>query len=171
MHLTRFVGREDEIERLREYVVEREARLVTIVGPGGIGKTRLVAELARRVEGDFAERPWFVELSGQMDGRKVDGNRIGRITMDGAITEFPIPTPGASPINIAVGPDRNVWFTKGGAVGRVTPDGTMTEFPLPQGVSGTGLTAGSDRQPPQRIGNRLWVAASGANRILYLEFK
>ena len=36
-----------------------------------------------------------------------------------------------SPINIAVGPDRNIWFTNGGKLGRVTPDGTITEFPLP----------------------------------------
>ena len=66
-----------------------------------------------------------------MDGRKPDGNRVGRITMKGDITEFPIPSPTGSPINVAVGPDRNVWFTKGGLVGRVTPDGTITEFPLP----------------------------------------
>ena len=48
-----------------------------------------------------------------MDGRKPDGNRVGRITMDGKVTEFPIPSQTGSPINIAVGPDRNIWFTKG----------------------------------------------------------
>ena len=36
---------------------------------------------------------WFVELSGTMDGRKPDGNRVGRITMEGEITEFPMPSP------------------------------------------------------------------------------
>ncbi len=66
---------------------------------------------------------WFVELAGTMDGRKPDGNRVGRITMSGEVTEFPIPSQTGSPINIAVGPDRNIWFTKGGIVGRVTPDG------------------------------------------------
>ena len=39
-----------------------------------------------------------------MDGRKPDGNRVGRITMDGKVTEFPIPSQTGSPINIAVGP-------------------------------------------------------------------
>jgi virginiamycin B lyase len=113
-----------------------------------------------------------VELAGQMDGRKVDGNRVGRITMDGTVTEFPIPSDTGSPINIAVGPDRNIWFTKGRSVWRVTPEGTMTEFPMPESsVSGTGLTAGSDRQAPRRIGNRLWVAASAGNRIAYLSFR
>jgi virginiamycin B lyase len=115
---------------------------------------------------------WFVELAGQMDGRKVDGNRVGRITMDGKVTEFPIPSQTGSPINIAVGPDRNIWFTKGGLVGRVTPDGAITEFPLTASiVGGTGLTAGSDRQPPRRLGTRLYVAASAGNRIAFVQFK
>ena len=50
--------------------------------------------------------------------------------MKGEVTEFPIPSQTGSPINIAVGPDRNVWFTKGGIVGRVTPDGVITEVPV-----------------------------------------
>jgi virginiamycin B lyase len=91
--------------------------------------------------------------------------------MDGKVTEYPIPSQTGSPINIAVGPDSNIWFTKGGIVGRVTPAGVITEFPMPQGVSGTGLSAGSDRQPPRRLANRLWVAASGGNRLAYLQFK
>jgi virginiamycin B lyase len=115
---------------------------------------------------------WFVELAGTMDGRKPDGNRVGRITMSGVVTEFPIPSQTGSPINIAVGPDRNIWFTKGGIVGRVTPDGVITEFPLPAtNVGATGLTAGSDRQPPTRLSNRLWVAESAGNKIAFLSFR
>src|SRR5690606_6540702 len=71
---------------------------------------------------------WFVELAGGIDNVTVDGNRIGRITMNGEITEFQIPSPAGSPINIAVGPDRNVWYTKGAALGRVTPRGEIAEF-------------------------------------------
>jgi hypothetical protein len=57
-------------------------------------------------------------------------------------------------------------------VGRVTPDGAITEFPLstPNGGA-TGLTAGSDRQPPARLSNRLWVAESAGNTIAFLGFK
>jgi hypothetical protein len=70
------------------------------------------------------------------------------------------------------GPDRNVWFAKGGIVGRVTPDGVITEFSLSSPTAGgTGLTAGSDRQPPARLSNRLWVALSGDNSIGYLSFR
>lgn len=113
---------------------------------------------------------WFVQLSGTMDGVQVDGGRIGRITMDGRITEFALPTRTPSPINIAVGPDRNIWYTQGSWVGRVTPDGRITEFPLGEGSRGAGLSAGSDRQPPGRLVNRLYVADGGGNRIAWLEF-
>jgi len=113
---------------------------------------------------------WFLQLSGNMDGLQVDGGRIGRITMDGTITEYPLPARTPSPINITVGPDRNIWYTRGGAVGRVTPDGSISEYPLQEGARGSGLSAGSDRQPPGRLVNRLYVADSGGNRISWLEF-
>src|SRR5262245_57277885 len=44
--LSSFVGRSDELARLTR-LLEGRARLVTIVGPGGIGKTRLAVETAR----------------------------------------------------------------------------------------------------------------------------
>lgn len=113
---------------------------------------------------------WFLQLSGNMDGRQVDGGRIGRITMDGRVTEFELPEKTPSPINIAVGPDRNVWYTRGSKVGRVTSDGQITEFDLGEGVRGSGLSAGADRQPPVKLVNRLYVADGGGNRIAYLEF-
>ncbi|MFB4285535.1 BTAD domain-containing putative transcriptional regulator [Nonomuraea sp. MTCD27] len=56
--LTRFFGREDELRQLAELM--RAARLVTIVGPGGAGKTRLSLEAASRLN----ERVWFVPLAG-----------------------------------------------------------------------------------------------------------
>ena len=107
-----------------------------------------------------------------MDGRKPDGNRVGRITMNGEVTEFPIPSQTGSPINIAVGPDRNIWFTKGGVVGRVTPDG------VDHRVSAADAEWRGDRSDRRqrssaaaRLSNRLWVAASGGNRSLFLTFK
>jgi virginiamycin B lyase len=67
---------------------------------------------------------WFIETS---------GNRIGKITPAGNITEFPLPTPGSLPSGITTGPDRNLWFTEPGnaKIGRITPTGTITEFALP----------------------------------------
>jgi sugar lactone lactonase YvrE len=100
----------------------------------------------------------------------VNGGRVGRISMDGQVTEFDMPTRTPSPINIAVGPDLNIWYTQGSRVARVTPEGKITEFPLGEGSRGSGLSAGSDRQPPGRLVNRLYVADGGANRIAWLEF-
>ena len=59
--LTRFVGRAgqvDEVARLLD-----EYRLVTVTGPGGVGKTRLAGEVARRVADRFADGAWLVELA------------------------------------------------------------------------------------------------------------
>ena len=49
---------------------------------------------------------------------------IGRITPGGAITEFPLPSPGSGPAGIAAGPDDNLWFTEqlGNKIGRITPE-------------------------------------------------
>jgi virginiamycin B lyase len=113
---------------------------------------------------------WFVELSGGVDGVRTDGNRVGRITYDGRISEFAMPAGSASPINITVGPDRNLWYTRGAGIGRVTPAGVVNEFSAGADARGAGLSAGSDRQPPRRLVNRLWIADSGGNRISYLQF-
>jgi virginiamycin B lyase len=109
---------------------------------------------------------WFTEGS---------GNRIGRMAPDGtALREFLLPYPNSSPRIISLGSDGNMWFSEhtGNRMGRITPAGVVTEFPLGAGNSGaTGLTAGSDRQPPERIGTRLWFAMSAANKLGYFEFR
>jgi predicted ATPase/DNA-binding SARP family transcriptional activator len=58
---TSFVGRRPEIERVLEGL--RSARLVTLTGPGGIGKTRLAARAAEELLSDFPDGVWFVDLS------------------------------------------------------------------------------------------------------------
>jgi DNA-binding SARP family transcriptional activator/predicted ATPase len=45
---TNFVGREGELDTLYELIINRGTRLVTLVGPGGIGKTRLALEFVER---------------------------------------------------------------------------------------------------------------------------
>ena len=42
-------------------------RIVTLTGPGGIGKTALALEVARRVVGEFADGGWLVELASLSD--------------------------------------------------------------------------------------------------------
>jgi predicted ATPase/DNA-binding SARP family transcriptional activator len=59
--LTSFVGRNSELSRLTALI--REQRLVTLVGPGGAGKTRLATEAARALADEFAGGVWMVELA------------------------------------------------------------------------------------------------------------
>lgn len=58
--LTTFVGRQALLDQIE--VVVRTHRLVTLVGPGGIGKTRLSLELGKRVAGSFEDGVAFVAL-------------------------------------------------------------------------------------------------------------
>jgi predicted ATPase/DNA-binding CsgD family transcriptional regulator len=48
--LTRFIGRADEIDAIVNLLLRNDVRLVTLTGAGGIGKTRLSIEVARRME-------------------------------------------------------------------------------------------------------------------------
>ena len=66
---TTFVGREDAIEELVGRV--GAGRLVTIVGPGGMGKTRLAVELGLRVANEWADGVWIADLSKATNGRLV----------------------------------------------------------------------------------------------------
>jgi streptogramin lyase len=81
---------------------------------------------------------WFTE--GSVD-------KIGVITMTGAVTEYSI-TQGAQPAGIVAGPDGNLWFTESDrdSIGRITPLGTVTEFSagITKGSTPVGITAGPD---------------------------
>lgn len=54
---TPLVGREGELERALALLADPTARIVTLVGPGGVGKTRLALELARRLNAPGSHAP------------------------------------------------------------------------------------------------------------------
>src|SRR5450756_169939 len=68
-NLSSFLGRERELGDLAR--MAGESRLLTLVGPGGIGKTRLAIEFARSLESSFPEGAWFVDLSALERGSEV----------------------------------------------------------------------------------------------------
>jgi predicted ATPase/class 3 adenylate cyclase len=61
LQTTSFVGRDGELAELVELVPEE--RVVTLVGPGGVGKTRLSLQVAAEVLHRFADGAWFVDLA------------------------------------------------------------------------------------------------------------
>ncbi|WP_282798322.1 BTAD domain-containing putative transcriptional regulator, partial [Streptomyces sp. CC224B] len=61
------VGRDDAVPAVRQLL--GEGRLVTLTGPGGVGKTRLAVAAARGVAADFPDGAWLVELAGIDAGR------------------------------------------------------------------------------------------------------
>lgn len=88
--------------------------------------------------GDIAYGPdqnaWMVDFC---------ANSIDRITPQGAVSVFVIPTKYTNPNGITAGGDGNMWFTEnlGQKVGRVTPSGVITEFTGPNGEGGLGFPA------------------------------
>lgn len=63
--LSSFVGREGEIADCRTLVAQ--ARLVTLCGPGGVGKTRLAVRVASSLENSFGGGIYLIELASLMD--------------------------------------------------------------------------------------------------------
>lgn len=60
---TSLIGRAPDIAHLREYLSRDDVRLVTLIGPPGIGKTRLSIEAARTLLSDFQDGVFFVALA------------------------------------------------------------------------------------------------------------
>ncbi len=67
IQLTAFFGREEELTRLEELLLEEERRLVTLTGPGGSGKTRLALEAVGPLSEAFRGAVWLVELQDLTD--------------------------------------------------------------------------------------------------------
>ena len=61
--LTVFLGRDVELQTLRTWLSDPTARLITLTGPGGVGKTRLAVELVRSIAAEGRLRVAFVPLA------------------------------------------------------------------------------------------------------------
>jgi predicted ATPase/DNA-binding SARP family transcriptional activator len=74
LQLTRFVGREEELTRIRALLADAGSRLVTLTGPGGAGKTRLAVETATA-----HAHVCFVELAPVGDGAQIPYAVLGAL--------------------------------------------------------------------------------------------
>ena len=61
--LTPFLGRAEEGVAVRRRLCHAQVRLLTLTGPGGIGKTRLALQVAAQLLDHFADGVWFADLS------------------------------------------------------------------------------------------------------------
>ena len=99
---------------------------------------------------------WFTEAH---------GDRIGRVTTTGDVTEYPIPTAGAFASDITVGPDGALWFTEssGNKIGRITTKGELTEYPLAAAAQPAAIVTGRD--------GALYFAEANTNAITRMNTK
>lgn len=82
--LTSFIGREEEVADILRLLDEDDARLVTLTGPGGIGKTRLALEVAQRLAANPHGSPggvWFVSLVGVTQAANVPAAVAAALTL------------------------------------------------------------------------------------------
>jgi len=128
--------------------------------PGAVGR---VEPDGKTVEYGLQENSGASAIVSGPDGNlwftEPDAGSIGRVTVGGVITVFPLPDRLSRPAGIAAGPDGNLWFTEhaAGRIGRITPAGVIAEFSLGPGSKPGGIVAGPD-------GN-LWFTERGTNRI------
>jgi predicted ATPase/DNA-binding SARP family transcriptional activator len=71
LQLTSFVGREQEIAGVQALVGKAQGRLVTLTGPGGVGKTRLALQVAASLLETFLNGVWLVELAPLSDRERL----------------------------------------------------------------------------------------------------
>ena len=92
LQLTSFIGRSQEVDEVQKLL--RESRLVTLVGSGGVGKTRCAIAVGAEVFDDFRDGVWLVELAPVSDPSNLataagGGQVIARIAQALKVREDP----------------------------------------------------------------------------------
>jgi predicted ATPase/DNA-binding SARP family transcriptional activator len=88
--LTTCLGREGDLAEVLDLLASH--RLVTLVGPGGAGKTRLALEVAASVAGDAPDGVWLVDLAAVTDAGGVLAALVRALGLDeGALAGSPVP--------------------------------------------------------------------------------
>jgi predicted ATPase/DNA-binding SARP family transcriptional activator len=95
VQLTRFFGRSAVLDHAVAEIAERGARLVTIVGPAGAGKTRLSVEVGRTMGQEHGWNVWFVPLADTSDGAMLLDAVVGAIGVPRETSSSPLEILGA----------------------------------------------------------------------------
>jgi virginiamycin B lyase len=100
-----------------------------------VTETRTIVEFPIPTVGIYDSLPMFIAASsdGNMWFTNSNRNSVSRITPDGLITEFKIPTTSSGPGDLVLGPDGNLWFPESGAgkIASINPEGSFTELAIP----------------------------------------
>jgi predicted ATPase len=86
----RTIGRAHELEAIDDRLQPRSVRLLTLTGPGGVGKTRLALEAARNALGNFADGAPFVSLAALQRSEDVPAgivSALGIVVLSGESAE------------------------------------------------------------------------------------
>ncbi|WP_086569155.1 BTAD domain-containing putative transcriptional regulator [Streptosporangium minutum] len=79
--LTSFIGRDDDLARIDTLLAA--GRLITVLGPGGAGKTRLAVEAARRHRHEYRDGVWMIDLASVTEPAKVGAAVLAGIGLRG----------------------------------------------------------------------------------------
>ena len=71
-HLPQIIGRDKEKNEICDLILKKESHLISITGPGGIGKTRLSLEIGKSLANCFDEGVYFADFSGVFDEKKIN---------------------------------------------------------------------------------------------------
>lgn len=136
------IGKIDESGRITEFATPTK---------DGDGSKVAVDSLVMDKKGNI----WFTErLAG----------KVGKLSPDGKITEFPLSSPTSGPLGIDIDKSGNLWIAQRYAnkISQMTPDGKLTDIELPEPDSEPRTVFVDSR-------NRVWYTARAANEIGYYD--